>query len=675
MEFIFVLYTFYLLTLVMPNMNYNKYVIIISIDKHTRQEVDRMLSKKILDYANEKRLKSHVEASFTRCLNYDIDENMVFSKRIIEGEELSNRLKANEELIVTAEPFINQLNNFVKGSNFFIILTDAEGCILSITGDDKIAAKAKSFKMVPGAFMNEENIGTNAMGTALAEEKPVQISGEEHFIKAYHTWTCSGAPIRNPEGRIIGSLDLTGECNNVHSHTLGMVVAAVRAIEMILSQKKNNEVLRANNLFIQSLFNSIQEGIILCGLDGEILSSNNQACKMFGYKKEECNIFKINDLITGWSKLKEDALKAKDFHNEDIMINARTNKLYFNVSAYPVVENNVTFGIILMFEDIKKVRKMANNIFGQKAIYTFDKIVGESPKFVELMEFAKKIADSKSTILITGESGCGKELFAQAIQNHSSRKNEAFVAINCGAIPRNLIEAELFGYVEGAFTGAKRGGQIGKFEVADGGTIFLDEIGEMPLEMQTKLLRVIEEGTVIRVGGINEITVNVRIIAATNKKLREEVNKGNFRKDLFYRLNVIPIKLPSLRERVEDIPLLTNYFFKKISFRINKKPIKISEKHMKILKEYNWPGNIRELENFIELAINKEKIPIELLREDVKEKPVNNTVQNELLTLEELEKQYIKNILSKVENNITTAAKILGIGRNTLYRKIEKYSL
>lgn len=630
-----------------------------------------MHNLKAFEISNVKE-EDFIESSHRRCIDYGISENQIISKKVIKGDELNQRLLDKKDLIIAAKPFIDKLYDFVKGSDFFTMLTDEEGCILMVTGDDLILEKAKGYMMIPGAYMSENCIGTNAMGTAIAENRPVQISGKEHFIKAYHTWTCSGAPIHDDQGHIIGSLDLTGNCNSVHSHTLGMVVAAVTAIESIMSLNKKNRLLKDSNVLIESLFDSIKEGIVYVDLKGDILSSNYQACKMFGYQKSVFEALNLRALVANWEKLQYDILNMEDFHNEDVMIQARTNKLYFNLNAYKVNEGKEVHGIILMFNDIKKVRKLANKIYGRKAIYTFDKIIGKTPKMLELIAFGKKVADSKSTILITGESGCGKEVFAQAIHNHGRRQKEAFVAINCGAIPRNLMESEFFGYDEGAFTGAKRGGQVGKFEVADGGTIFLDEIGEMPLEMQTKLLRSIEEGTIVRVGGSKEIPVDVRIIAATNKNLKEEVKKGNFRQDLYYRLYVIPLEILPLRDRIDDIPLLTEYFMEKISYRINKKPLPISEREMDLIKGYSWPGNVRELENFIELAINKERFPLELLKSENKFK-VSESENIEMVSLKVLEKEHIERVLINEAYNISNTAKILGIGRNTLYRKLDQY--
>lgn len=282
--------------------------------------------------------------------------------------------------------------------------------------------------------------------------------------------------------------------------------------------------------------------------------------------------------------------------------------------------------------------------------------------------------------MITGESGTGKEIFAQAIHNLSSRRGKIFIAVNCGAIPSNLIESELLGYEEGAFTGAKKGGNAGKFELAHGGTIFLDEIGEMSLETQVRLLRVIEEGVVSRVGGSKQIPVDVRIIAATNKDLQEEVKKGSFRKDLFYRLNVLPLWLPPLRDRKEDIPILIDYYMTKVSKKLNKNKFKIDSTVMNKFMEYDWPGNIRELENVVELIVNTEKIPDYILKLHKTFVVGNNKVAEgsmnfESMKLEDVEKNHIIKVLKSFRGNISLAAKAMGIGRNTLYRKMEKYHI
>lgn len=628
--------------------------------------------------------KEFVRRSHQRCDTIDIGKDRVYSKRILTGEELFHRLAEKRNLIENAEPFINQLYAFVKGTDFFALLTDEEGCILTIIGDESILSEAFSYKMTPGAFMDEASIGTNSMGTALVEEMPVQISGKEHYIESYHRWTCSAAPIRDTQGKIIGTLDLTGYLEQVHPHTLGMVVAAANAIERILQVKEYNEALSMAKIYTDTIIDTIASGILTADVDGTIKTVNRMIPEMFGYTAGEIRKMKAWQLFEGWEQVLNSANAHQGFVDEEVLVNSRKNKLQFSLSTYPIIDSRKELrDIIFVFKDVKKVRKLANRIMGRHAVYTFDKILGENSHFCKVIDFAKKVADSRSSILIMGESGTGKELFAQAIHNHSDRHEESFVALNCGAIPRTLIEAELFGYEEGAFTGAKTSGNPGKFEIADGGTLFLDEIGEMPLDMQTRLLRVIEEGTVSRVGGGKEIVVDVRIIAATNKDLEEEVKKGNFRKDLYYRLNVLPLILPPLRNRKDDIPMLIDFFMKRISKRLNKKPYFLTDAQMKQLMDYDWPGNIRELENFVELIINTEAMPTSMKADNL-----NGAGRSEItplqfawmpgeedVSLNEVQKRHILHTLIKYNGNISLSAKALGIARNTLYRNIEAHGI
>lgn len=422
--------------------------------------------------------------------------------------------------------------------------------------------------------------------------------------------------------------------------------------------------------YIENIIKNIIDAIIISDDDGNIKFFNDELLNLFGFSKEKLNSKKVYDIFEGFYSFRDLLNKKENIEREEVLINADKNKIHFMVSIYKLDNKDFLF----KFEDIKKKRKLNKKIKENKAIYTFDKIIGNNKRFKCQIEFAKKISDSKSTILITGETGTGKEVFAQSIHNMSDRKNKPFIAINSAAIPDNLIESELFGYVEGAFTGAKKTGQIGKFKSADKGTIFLDEIGEMPFNLQTRLLRVIEEGIVTRIGSIDQEYVDVRIIAASNKDLKKEVEKGNFRKDLFYRLNVLPLSILPLRESKDDIPILIDYFMDKISRRLNKKKVKITKFQMDYLINYNWPGNIRELENFVELIINLEYIPNKHFENKV-EKTKKNFVIEKNLTLQELEKNYITDMLRKNDNNITKVAKILGIGRNTLHRKINKYEL
>lgn len=619
-----------------------------------------------------------IENSHKRCKKSNIKCTQIYSNKILDEKELFYITEENNELILAAVPIMNKIYDFVKGSNFFLILTAKDGCILNVIGDEEILSEAFSFKMIPGAYMDEKNIGTNAMGTCLAEGKPLQVSGKEHFVTVYHRWTCSASPIMDANGDIIGALDITGYNESVHLHTLGIAVAGAKAIENELACNNLNWKLNKEKIQSDILLNSLLMGVIVVNIDGSIIKLNDFASNLFGYNKDELLKINLDNLIKNWKSILKTILESNQPFKDDVDVLSNKNQLQLNLVAYPVKNQKNITNIILVFNEVKKQRKMMNKILGRQAIYTFDKIVGKNSDFLNVINYAKKIADSRSNILLMGDSGTGKELFAQSIHNYSKRADEPFIALNCGAIPRNLIESELFGYEEGSFTGAKAKGNPGKFEIANGGTIFLDEIGEMPLDLQTRLLRVIEEGTVSRIGSSNERVVDVRVIAATNKNLNQEVENGTFRKDLYYRLNVLPLRLPNLTERRDDIKILIEYFMEKISKKLNKKKVFISEEAMRKLIEYDWPGNVRELENYVELVINTEYVPniYDLYDKDIlkQEKNMNNTSLN-LPTLKELEKEHIIKTLNSTNNNISQTAHILGIGRNTLYRKLKEYNV
>lgn len=330
---------------------------------------------------------------------------------------------------------------------------------------------------------------------------------------------------------------------------------------------------------------------------------------------------------------------------------------------------------------IEKELKLYKNEFNiaNRAKYTLNDIIGQSDSMKNLKEFTRKIAKSNSNVLILGESGTGKELFAQAIHNNSNRVKYPFIKVNCGAIPYELLESELFGYEEGSFTGARKGGKIGKIKAADGGTIFLDEIGDLPLNMQVKLLRFIQDKEIEKIGSIHSEEVDVRIIAATNKNLREMIEKGLFRLDLYYRLNVVTIKIPPLRERKDDIQIISKYLIKKISKSNNIRVEGISDDALEYLKKYNWPGNVRELENVIERAINvldgetiikPKHLPFRIrgIMNDKMARSLRDVV-------EEAEKQAIIDSLMICKGNRTLAAETLGISRTSLYEKMAKYNI
>ncbi|KOA18302.1 acetoin dehydrogenase operon transcriptional activator AcoR [Clostridium homopropionicum DSM 5847] len=630
-----------------------------------------------MDYKKDQRSEV-IEKSHLRSINYGIEKERLVSKKILKGRERDYNIKSKESIIKVATPVMDTLQEILQDSGFFIVLTDEEGCILNTVGDKDILLEAEKMDMVVGAYMDEKSIGTNAMAIAIKEDMPIQVSAKEHFINAYHKWTCSAAPIHNINDEIIGSINLTGKKDKVHPHTLGLAVASVKSIENQLKADFINEKLEEAYEYMNAIVDSMSYGICAVNFHGEIKSINKNACIMLNVDKEGILSKSIDLVLPTWKQIIKELQEGKTFIDRECSFNNRDKNDRFLVNATPIKNGNEVLGMLIVFREMHNVYKIVNKYGGMIATYTFDDIIGKSPELLKVLDFAKTIASTPSTVLIQGESGTGKELLAQAIHNYGIRKRQSFVAINCGAIPKSLIESELFGYEEGAFTGAKSGGNIGKFQLANGGTLFLDEIGEMPLDMQVKLLRVLQEGYIVKVGGNKVIPIDVRIIAATNKDLKEEVKKGTFREDLFYRLTVIPIRLPSLRERKGDLEVLIRHYLRIKASKLNKPIPRIDKKLIEEIREYNWPGNIRELENFIENIVSLEGKTTFDLKENVNINPSSSSSINKFeegMTIKDMEIKLIKETIERCNGNMTKVAKNLGIGRNTLYCKIKNYNI
>lgn len=352
------------------------------------------------------------------------------------------------------------------------------------------------------------------------------------------------------------------------------------------------------------------------------------------------------------------------------------------LSANPVIVDGKIMGAVLRLSDFRDIVSTVYQFSGQYIDTTFEDILGESEPIYTAKEQAKRVAKNESTILVLGESGTGKELFARAIHTLSLRKDRPFIAINCAAIPEALLESELFGYADGAFTGSRKGGKPGKFEMAAGGTLFLDEIGDMPLHMQAKILRVLQEGVIERVGGLKTKKVDVRIIAATHRDLGQLVQDGTFRQDLYYRLNVVPILVPPLRKRQSDVTILLHYFLEKYNAKMKRNLLGFSEKAIEILQNYHWPGNVRELQNTVEYAVNIESDNVNVIGRESLPSHIcqQSTPKRQQKTLTEKVREYefllIREAMEQFDNSLEgkkLAAKNLGISLPTLYRKIKEF--
>ena len=444
---------------------------------------------------------------------------------------------------------------------------------------------------------------------------------------------------------------------------------------------------------LSTTLNSMDTAIIVISKDGNIQDINKAALNAFNLDYNYCINKNINTILNYNNKIIDLNEHNKSYNDIELEIQ---NKRY-NISKRTYNNKfDQSAGSIITFNKMRNIHKMVSKYSGFSAPYTFDDIVGQSQKMLYAKNLCMKSAKSISTVLILGESGTGKELFAQSIHNASDRRGEPFIAINCGALPKGLIESELFGYEGGAFTGAKREGKPGKFELADGGTIFLDEIGDMPLDTQVSILRVLQNKEIIRIGSTKAKKVDIRVIAATNKDLLESIKNKSFREDLYYRLNVLTITIPPLRERSSDLSILTNYFISYYSNKLNKSISKIDDDAMLALSSYSWPGNVRELENAIERAINivdsdSDIITMNDLPSNIQKiRYENNNCEGIIITndiinnnnatsFENRKLDFIKDeiIQALIEYDCDTSktSEYLGISRRTLYRRIDKHDI
>ena len=610
-----------------------------------------------------------IKESWERTKSYKID---VINKKAIEEDRKVQKasIEKNSNFIDIARPYMIDLYNIIKESGFMITLTDKDGYIL----DTIISPNISKNSNIELANLSEKRVGTNAMGTCLYLNKPVETLGEENYYKGFHEFTTSAAPIHDEVGEIIGCIGITGYADTFSLHTLGMATAMASAIENKININKVNQ----NKT--EFLNDAVSDGVIVVDKECNITSISKKAMSILGVKNVSLEGMNLKNIIKGpldFEKIIKDEI---DFYNKKIPFQIEGKTISCDVSITNLKNNLAISGLVIVIKKSDNKFLEPKYSKGKEDLFTFDDIVGESFPLKEAINLAKIVSKGKSNVLIMGESGTGKELFAQSIHNNSPRKDKPFIPVNCGALPVNLVESELFGYEGGSYTGAKKEGHPGKFELADGGTLFLDEIGEMPLSTQAALLRVIQEKKVYRIGATKGKDIDIMIIAATNKNLFEAVQNNEFRGDLFYRLNVFSINIPPLRERKEDIYPLCHYFIHKHNQRLSTDVVDITEEAMEILKNYDWHGNVRELENTIERAVQisqNQFIEVKDLPRYIQNKPLSkmNTAKGEMSFMEEKEYKTILEMLENSKGNVKKAADALGIGRATMYRKLTKYKI
>lgn len=464
---------------------------------------------------------------------------------------------------------------------------------------------------------------------------------------------------------------------NIHGEVIGVVMSFRNVLEVY----KLTADLFKESVRLQSILNSIADGVFTVDTNWLITSFNPSAEKITGYKKKDI-IGKSCSTVFGSEVCSKDCPLRKTIETGNTItnfemgiINEKGEKIPVSVStALLIDEKNEIIGGVETFRDLTVLKQLTNELKGR---YSFGNIVGKNPRMQELYNLIETVSNTNSTVLILGETGTGKDLVARAIHYNSPRRDKPFIKVSCAALPESLLESELFGHKKGAFTGAIRD-KPGRFKLADTGTIFLDEVGEIPVSVQVKLLRVLEEQEFEPLGDTKPTKVDVRIISATNRDLKEAMKEGKFREDLFYRLNVVPIYIPSLRERKDDIPLFVEHFIKKFDKETGRDILSVSRKAMEILLDNTWTGNVRQLENVIEHAFvhcDGKTIQVQHLPEEIRSKKEEDRFLDTDRPLEEIERLVIVNALKKNNHDREKTAHALRISRTTLWRKMKKYGI
>lgn len=625
--------------------------------------------------------ENKVWQSWIRCVrDYGLDPASRHDVQVIEHAQLNSRQERFSELVATAKVEMTNLYQQLAGSGFAVLLTDADGVVLNCVGDPDFTSKAAKTGILCGAIWSEKLQGTNGMGTCLIEQRPLVIHQAEHFLARNIGLTCSAAPILNPQGEMIAVLDASTHSHLAQQHTLVLVNMSAQTIEnrLFLSQYRNSFVVRFHSR--PEFVGTLGEGEIAVSETGRVLAANRSALFQLDFRTRDEVVDKgIHEVFSlSFSSLIEQS--ARSWTTPSPIHEARHGHRFFAVTQQP--ENMVAGNGFSGSAKRARVRPMQTR--GYPTLQLDDLNLGDA-KMVDNVRRAKRMLGCDIPFLIHGETGTGKELFAKAVHNADDGQHKPFVAVNCASLPESLIESELFGYKSGAFTGASREGRRGKILQANGGTLFLDEIGDMPLQLQARLLRVLEEREVSPLGSEASVRVDFRLISATHQSLEELIDKGEFRQDLYYRLQGISIFLPALRDRTDKRNLIRQIL---ASESVEGKPAAIEEDALRLMEHYHWPGNIRQLRNVLRAglalregpSITVTELPEEItrasrcerVRPQEEEKSSSGAALN---SLESAEKNALLTGLEKHRWKITNLARELNVSRNTLYRKMKRLNI
>jgi len=577
--------------------------------------------------------------------------------------QLTRALEQQRELVAHARPVMEFLVKQTMDTDSMVILADAEGMLLQALGDATFLDRAQRVALRPGASWHEQWRGTNAIGTALADAAPVVVHGAEHYLERNGFLTCTAAPILDPAGRVLGALDISGEQRSVHRHTLALVRTAAGMIEQRLFEHRHGAGLRLRLHAQPEGIGSCAEGLLALSEDGWLCGANAAGLQMLGLDWTAISACRIEQLLqldiatlADWCRRPSAAARPVRRHDG--------SPLWLRLEP----------GRSLVAATRICAPHASSHAAPQDALARLD---SGDPALRSALERARRVMDKPIALLLQGESGVGKELFVRALHASSARAKQPLVALNCAALPEALIEAELFGYRPGAYTGAAREGAPGRIREAAGGTLFLDEIGDMPLALQGRLLRVLQEHEVLPLGGGAPVAVDFRLVCATHRELAEEVAQGRFRADLYYRLNGLALQLPPLRER-QDLPALIAAMLAELQ---PGRALAVQPELLAALRAYRWPGNLRQLHNALRTAcalldeheqhIDWPHLPDDLARA-LRQASPDPRAGEAPGGLREQARLSVRQTVEACEGNLSEAARRLGISRNTLYRKLRE---
>jgi transcriptional regulator of acetoin/glycerol metabolism len=592
----------------------------------------------------------------------------------VSGSGLSSLLEQNHMLYSHAVPAMETLYQQIANTHNMVLLTDAHGVIVHSLGDADFLEKANRVALTAGVDWSEESKGTNAIGTAIFEKAATTVHADQHFLAANHFLTCSAAPITDHRGNVVGVLDVSGDRRSFHKHTMALVRMSALMIENQMFAATFENAITLHFHARPEFIGTLMEGIASFTPGGRFLAANRNALFQLGLSHPALQAHTFSSLfglpvsaLYDHYRTAAPSLLDLCMHN-GVRVRGRADLRLTNgvhmltnaaepVHAAPVVQPKAA------------PRRMS----GLRYLNTGD------PQLEQVIAKVDKVLGRDVPILIMGETGTGKELLAQAIHNDSPRANHPFVAVNCASIPETLIESELFGYEEGAFTGARKRGAVGKILQANGGTLFLDEIGDMPFSLQARLLRVLQERMVTPLGSGKSLPVNVELICATNHNLRKRIADGLFREDLYYRLNGLVVKLPPLRERTD----LETVVKKILATESDGARYRIADDVLVLFRRHKWPGNFRQLTNLLRTAMimagDEEEIGLAHMPDDFLDDIAEPAAPALAATpaqpapnanLEEMELAAILRSLDANGGNVSATARALGVSRNTIYRKL-----